>query len=348
MKVHIKLAATLRPARTRGIGMAWIGGWIALAVLLAAPSASAGDLSTWAEETGAALAKTLATACPPADPSELTALERCRQALRDSPLLDDLVAPYVTWGGGDGSVPLKSLNVTEFNADIYRTLYLPLFTFTGEYRVELNSPDHIPIARLQATFRHRLMPGVYPYPFWHKAEKWIAYERAREIVVYLDPPRRKAVAFLRSVTGNDGARVDLPPAPIREFDGKWTWKDSNGTEQPVVTLFDGYFSRANPHLEAVEHTYRQFALSLRDAECLSCHVPNNPNRSRRLILMQTPLHAAGEIERALANVTRDKMPLEEWGDPKPLSAEQKRAFIAKGEAFARALDEARAWEATPR
>lgn len=319
-----------------------------LALGLAVRAAPAAEPATWPEATTTELAKTLASACPLADPGDQAAFDRCSDALRRSPLLSELLAPYVTWGGGDGTATLKSLKLTDFNAEVYRSVYLSLFMFNGEYRLEFNATDGMPVARLQATFRNRLMPGLYPYPFWHQAEKWIGYEKTNEIVVYLNPSRERAVAFLRSAAGADDARIALRPVPVRPFDGKWMWTASDGTEQPMVTLFDGYFSRDNPQLEAVERAYKDFALSMRDADCLRCHVPSNPNHSRRLILMQTPLHAAGEIERALEDVRKDRMPREDWDEPKPLPAEQKRVFLVKGEAFSHALAQARAWEAKRR
>jgi hypothetical protein len=38
---------------------------------------------------------------------------------------------------------------------------------------------------------------------------------------------------------------------------------------------------------------------MRDAQCDNCHVPDNPMPMRRLVLMHTPAHAAGEVARLM-------------------------------------------------
>jgi cytochrome c553 len=85
---------------------------------------------------------------------------------------------------------------------------------------------------------------------------------------------------------------------------------------------------------------------MRDAECDSCHVPNNPDKAKRLVLLQTPLHAASEIERLLKDVKQDRMPLDDSGIEKPLDAKLKERLLADAEAFAAEVKSARAWEAS--
>jgi hypothetical protein len=84
---------------------------------------------------------------------------------------------------------------------------------------------------------------------------------------------------------------------------------------------------------------------MRDAECDSCHVPNNPDKAKRLVLLQTPLHAASEIERLIKDVKQDRMPLDDSGIEKPLKAALKEKLLADAEAFAAVVKAAREWEA---
>ena len=74
------------------------------------------------------------------------------------------------------------------------------------------------------------------------------------------------------------------------------------------------------------------AISLRDGQCMSCHVPNNPDKMKRLVLLQTPAHAAAEIQRVIASVDRDRMPFDEFGIEKPLKGEIKGPLLERARA----------------
>jgi hypothetical protein len=39
-----------------------------------------------------------------------------------------------------------------------------------------------------------------------------------------------------------------------------------------------------------------------DDICSNCHVPDNPEKMKRLVLLQTPAHEAAEIRRVMAEV----------------------------------------------
>src|SRR5438046_9227342 len=111
------------------------------------------------------------------------------------------------------------------------------------------------------------------------------------------------------------------------------WMDKEGRIQPRVTLFDGLFRQDNPYLPKLDFTYRTLALRMRDAQCENCHMPNNPFPMRRLVIMHTPAHAAGEIGRLMKAVREDKMPLDEAGIEQPLEPALKRALLESGSAF---------------
>jgi hypothetical protein len=72
---------------------------------------------------------------------------------------------------------------------------------------------------------------------------------------------------------------------------------------------------------------------MRAGQCSSCHVPNNPAATKRLVLLQTPAHAAGEIKRLLRSVRDDRMPIDELGTPQPLDPVLKKALIESGAKF---------------
>jgi hypothetical protein len=122
------------------------------------------------------------------------------------------------------------------------------------------------------------------------------------------------------------------------------WTDSSGRTQPQVTLFDGLFHSDNPYLPQLDKTYRTLALRMRDGQCDSCHVPNNPHGMKRLVLLQTPAHAAGEIQRLMKSVREDKMPLDDMGIERPLEGKLKDALLESGAAFEAALRGAKEWE----
>jgi hypothetical protein len=115
-----------------------------------------------------------------------------------------------------------------------------------------------------------------------------------------------------------------------------------------VTLFDGLFGAANPFLPQLEAAYRTLALRMRDGQCDNCHMPHNPMPMRRLVLMHTPAHAAGEIARLMKAVREDRMPLDDTGIEQPLDPALKRALLDSGGAFEALVGAAKQWEATRR
>jgi len=77
-------------------------------------------------------------------------------------------------------------------------------------------------------------------------------------------------------------------------------------------------------------------------------VPDNPLPMRRLVLMHSPAHAAGEIGRLMKAVRGDKMPLDETGIEQPLEPALKRALLESGSAFDGQVKAAKDWEAAQR
>jgi len=69
---------------------------------------------------------------------------------------------------------------------------------------------------------------------------------------------------------------------------------------------------------------------------------------KRIVLLQTPAHAAGEIQRLMKAVREDRMPRDEAGIEQPLDAKLKSALLESGGAFEALVRAAKDWEATRR
>ncbi len=301
------------------------------------------------------LAAELSGACPFAKPQDTKALEVCKDRLyaRDSAIRQNMPA-FVLWGRmRDESLPLKETHLTQFGPEVFSATYLPLFMFNGKYTISFDERQNLYRIDLVTAFRNRLQPGQYPYPFWHEDNKWSIYQGANRMTAWvgIDPQAgvEKIKAMQFSVLGeNHPALPEKIPTPMfdKETHAKWLWTDDKGKTQPQVTLFDGLFSMGNPHLKRLDDAYRAMALKFRDGDCMSCHVPNNPDKMKRLVLLQTPAHAASEIERVIESVRDDRMPLDEFGIEKPMPTRMKNELLEVAQSFAKELNAARQWELT--
>jgi hypothetical protein len=216
--------------------------------------------------------------------------------------------------------------------------------YSGEYSTEYVERERLYLIRLRAGFRNLLPPGQFPYPFWHDEAKWNTYQGANSILLWIDPNTTRIKIAQFTDRGATPPIVGSAPVLQPKFDGKWLWTDAEGRVQPQVTLFDGLFRAENPSLPKLDGAYKALALKMRDAQCDSCHVPNNPDEMKRLVLLQTPAHAAGEIERLMKAIREDKMPLDEAGIEQPLETKLKRALLESGEAFETLVRAAKDWE----
>jgi hypothetical protein len=291
----------------------------------------------------------LQRACPPASPADQAAFDRCRSGLFGDSALRRNLAPRLLWGRRhqDAAAALKDTNLTQFAPEVIAGLYLSLFMYSGEHSLEYVERERMYLVRLRAGFRNLLPPGQFPYPFWHDEAKWGVYQAANSILLWVDPKTAKIV--IGQFTERGSASAVVATQPIRpKFDGSWMWMDREGRIQPRVTLFDGLFRQDNPYLPKLDFTYRTLALRMRDAQCDNCHMPNNPMPMRRLVLMHTPAHAAGEIGRLMKAVREDRMPLDETGMEQPLEPALKRALLESGNAFEELVKAAKDWEAARR
>ena len=329
------------------------GGALLLAAFLAADAAEIDDdlpdLADQIAQMASEVALELQQICPPASPSDQAAFDRCRRSLFGDSALRRSLAPRLLWGrrSQDAGAALKNTNLTQFAPDVIAGLYLSLFMYSGEYSTEYVERERLYLIRLRAGFRNLLPPGQFPYPFWHDEAKWGVYQAANSVLLWVNPKTAKIVIGQFTERGSDSPVVSTQPI-WPKFDGNWMWMDKEGRIQPRVTLFDGLFRQDNPYLSKLDFTYRTLALRMRDAQCDKCHAPNNPLPMRRLVLMHTPAHAAGEIARLMTAVREDRMPRDDNGIEQPLEPALKRALLESGGAFEELVKAAKDWEAAHR
>jgi len=317
------------------------------ALLPTAPSSAASTDLAPLRALAARIAAELAERCPLAPPSDQTALDACRSAMFHGSVLRQALAPEVLWGrdGKYPGTPLVATNLTRFSPEILSGMYLPLFMFNGRWSVDYVPEQDRVRLRLEAAFRNRLPPAEFPYPFWHDPGKWSAYENTHAVVLWWAPERGLFDVAQFSWRGPLAAGAQVQPLPTPAFDGRWVWTDANGQVQPKVTLFDGLYSAANPYLKRVDASYRGFALALRRGDCIGCHSPDNRAGMRRLVLLQTPMHAAADIDAVLDSVRRERMPIDNYGGEIALDAATRRLLLDRGAKFAADVKAAREWEA---
>ena len=303
-----------------------------------------------ARAAAAAVAAELAAVCPLSAPGDQGAFDDCRKRLYGDSLIRAKLDTIVLWGRQkDPNLTLKASSLTQFAPDVLTGMYIPLFMFNGKHSVRWDEGEKLFQFRLSTAFRNRLAPGQFPYPFWHEDDKWSTYQNANEVLLWWDPERArvKVAQFTRHGAEPPLLAVHVVPPP-KGFDGQWMWSDAQGKTQPKVTLFDGLFRSDNPYIGRLDGAYKALALRLREGQCDSCHVPDNPDKSKRLVLLQTPAHAAGEVQRLLKAVREDRMPRDETGIESPLDAGIKKALLEDGEAFAKLVEAAKRWETQTR
>ena len=304
-----------------------------------------------AATTAAAIVAEFAAACPIAAPSDEAAHQACQDALAAKDVARHL-RPLIFYGGEKPGVAVKDAELTKFGPDLWARLYLSLFmTDGGAEPLRWDEANGLYRLRVRAAFRNEMAPGRYPYPFWHNPAKWQAYEKNQVVDFLIGAEDGLVAAAFRQPVGDGLAHLVTRPVQPPPFDGKsWTWRDDAGHLQPVVSLFEGFYRPGNPELARLDATYRDMALELRDNSCTHCHVPANPYHLKKLVLLQTPAHAADMIDRVVAAVGNGKMPYDEDYDaPRALTGGTLSSFLARAQAFQSAVHDANAWEhANPR
>lgn len=308
----------------------------------AATPASAALSPAELQQLGTKIAADLAKACPHKPGEAAASYEACAAALKKMSTLP--MAAGVLWGNDQANLRIKQRKLTHFRADLFRAVYLPMFAFTGKFTIARDEADKMDILKMEAYFRNSLPSGDYPYPFWHNPATWGQFEAANVINLYIDGNGR-VVIFTRSGDGSNDNRGSYahvePPVFVQD---QWTWTDAKGQTQPRVMLFSSRYQAANPRLVGLDKTYRAFAETMREASCIACHNPKNPGGMNRLALLQTPLHAAAEIDRVIKSVRDNRMPEDDIGLPKDIDPKLRESILRTAEAFRAELVAADAWE----
>lgn len=294
------------------------------------------------QQIASKLAEELSRSCPHNGPMDAASFQSCVTRLSQSTTIP--FASMVLWGGDQPHLRIKKRHLTRFAGDVFRQTYLPLLTFTGKYTIERDNTENVDIIRMEAYFRNALPAGDYPYPFWHTAAKWDAYETMNQMSFYVDDKGRITI-ITRADKGSNEARGQYtritPPAHVKD---QWFWTDASGQQQPRVMLFSTRYQPNNPRLARLEETYKTFANNMREASCIACHSPNNSPGAARLILLQTPLHAAGEINAVIKAVQGGSMPENEMGLPADIDPKLREAILSSAIAFRDEIAAATAWE----
>lgn len=335
-------AASLRRASRRLMALAvsavcWSGA--ALAQDAVQPSAAVKQAAT-------AIAAELGKACPLAPAGDVAAYNACRQSLFAKSRLRAHLPDFLMWGRQNkaANATLRQTNLTQFAPDTWTNMYAPLFMFNGKHTVEWVADEKMFLIRLEAAFRNRMPVGQFPYPFWHDDAKWSMYENANGLMLWMHPD----TALIRAAQFTDVA----PTPPLQavtsvkheKYKGPWLWTDEQGVTQPSVTLFDGVYRADNPHLKTMDKRYRDLSVQMRESQCVNCHVPNNPDKMSRLVLLSTPAHAAGEIDRLIKSVREDRMPMDDFRLSYALSDEHKKWLLESALAFKETVTAAKRWE----
>jgi hypothetical protein len=297
-------------------------------------------------QAAAEIATELARNCPLAPAGDTAAFNTCRKALFGPSTLRSHLPGFLIWGRQslNPDATLRQTNLTQFAPDVWTGMYAPLFMFNGRHTVEWVPHEKMFLVRLEAAFRNRLPPGQFPYPFWHDEAKWSMYQNANAMLLWVAPETIKIKAAQFTDRAATGALQPVDPVVHAKYEGPWLWTDENGVTQPKATLFDGIYRADNPYIGPIDRQYRDLALQMRESQCTSCHTPNNPDKISRLVLLSTPAHAAGEIDRLIKAVKEDRMPMDELRMSYALSADNKKWLLESAEAFKTTVQKAQDWE----
>jgi hypothetical protein len=284
------------------------------------------------------IAAAIVEACPLAHPTDGKARDACGEQLAQSEILRTRMREPFLWGGqkAAGDYELENSPSNRFNPLVYRKIYLSLFMFEKNYRVE--RVGDLAILRLPTHFRGQLDAGEYPYPFWHSDEKWDAYNYSTELIfVYKDG---KLKGGFRSAV-MDRSR----PKAAKTWDHQWHWFSPTagheaGQAQPRVTLYASLFSPANPHVKDLDYAYRKLALGFNQFKCFECHTPANDAKMNMLEFFNYPNQALAGRNRIISVLEENSMPpLDGIASPR-----DRQTMLELARDFKRIADEALAFE----
>ncbi len=314
--------------------------FILVSGLLGGLGACTADVEPTQEELALQIGQGITAACPMADPGNEHARVACSAKLTDFTLLRDTMAEPFMWGGqraGKG-YRLSDSDTTRFNALVWRRMYLSLFMFTGQVRTE--TVGDFTVIHLPYAFRNKLDPGSFPYPFWHSKTKWDSWQLSPELILVME--KGKITGALRSAERDEARR---PNYVERAWDGAWRWQ-TDGKEQPYVTLYSFLFSPGNPHVTKLDAAYRAMESEMRSSNCLVCHSPDNFAKTGTLEFFNYPNQALYSRHSIVMHLDKNTMPPKnDHGFAQGLQDDlERRELLDLAKAFERAGDEALAFE----
>jgi hypothetical protein len=254
------------------------------------------------EELAIEIGQGIAAACPLAAPADEQARLLCAARLTDFSLLRETMAEPLLWGGqkpGKG-YRLSDSDTTRFNTLVWRRMYLSLFMFTGEVKVD--SSGDFTVIHLPYQFRNQLDPGSYPYPFWHSKTKWDSWQLSPELHLIME--KGKITGALRSSDHEEARRSTYVD---RTWAGQWRWQE-DGQEMPYVTLYRFLFSETNPHVTALDAAFRALEGEMRSSSCLVCHSPDNFAKTGTLEFFNYPNQALYSRHSIVMHLEKNSMP----------------------------------------
>jgi len=307
---------------------------IAIAAVCAACTARPAD-----HELATSIANGLVAACPAGhDPADEAARNDCAGKLTDLAVLRDAMREPFIWGGQAAGTGYRlDTSTNKFNARVWRRMYLSTYMFGSDFTIEQIADTtviHMPV-----TFRGAMPAGAYPYPFWHSAKKWDAYNYATTVHFIIQDGQ--VVGALR------GADLDTTrPKVVHAWDGLWHW-EQDGVQMPYVSIYDYLLSKGNPYADQLNDTYRALEGRMRQNNCQACHAPDNQGNSAQLEFFVYPNQALTGRHDIVTQLMKNEMPPK--NNTLGLAAgitdpAERDALITLARDFETAGDKALAWE----
>jgi hypothetical protein len=247
------------------------------------------------------IADTLIASCPMAPAGDEVARAQCAANLSDNKSLGAVMQEPFLWGGQKAgtSFHLEESPMNRFNVFVWRRMYLSLYMFNGDVRIE-QTADGLTVLHLGYQFRNELEIGSYPYPFWHSKKKWDSYQYSREVTLIIQ--NGKWIGAMR-VADQDTTRSFV----THTWSGQWYWEEG-GQDMPYVSLYKYLLSPQNPNAARLDTAYRAFSDSARAQSCMMCHSPDNFAQAAQLEFFNYPNQALIARNDIITHLENNTMP----------------------------------------
>jgi hypothetical protein len=309
---------------------------IALVALTAACTARPAD-----HELATSIAKGLLAACPAgSSPADEAARNDCAGKLTELAVLRDAMREPFIWGGQQPGAGYRlDTSTNKFNARVWRRMYLSTYMFGTDYTIEQPPGSDTTVLHIPVTFRGAMPAGAYPYPFWHSAKKWDAYNYSTTVHFIIQ--NGVVTGALRSAD-QDTTR----PKVAHGWDGLWQW-EQNGVQMPYVSIYDYLLSKGNPYADKLDDSYRALEARMRQNNCQACHAPDNQGNSAQLEFFVYPNQALTGRHDIVTQLISNAMPPEDNTlhlPPGINDPDERTGLLQLARDFEIAGDQALAWE----